>query len=423
MIHNNIETFSYASDTRYQGTKMTTLENATIDIDIRPLLFDANAMRGIGHYIVNHVGTIIKLLPSAKIRLLSVQGVTSELVNKLASASNVTIENIYSARSKADIHFVTDPMSINFCYDDPFSLIPAATSVSVLFFDLTPLVLREMHFEQFTSVQKGLYLQRLESTGRRAQTILAISDSTKSDLLKAINYPDRNIHTIMGGLNYTPSDTQLTLDAVKKKFNISKPFFLAVGGQDPHKSFETSLSAYLQIRQKHDVAFIVAGSLSDPYKCHYKKKLEAVGMRDVIFTDFIKQEELDLLYKDALCLAFPSRYEGFGLPVLEALARGCPVITTRASSLPEVGGDAALYITPGDIKEMAHHMSQLITDGSLRETLSVKGIAQVRKFTWEESARRTVQAWNVQLGNTESTSHPQPVSNTTKVSNAEQLLF
>ena len=117
------------------------------------------------------------------------------------------------------------------------------------------------------------------------------------------------------------------------------------------------------------------------------------GIEDKVkFLDFVTDEELQALYKNALCFILPSLYEGFGLPVLEAMQNGCPVITSNISSLPEAGGDAALYVDPQDVNDIADKIQKVISNQKLRDDMMEKGYKQVKKFSWEKTARETLKA-------------------------------
>ena len=115
-------------------------------------------------------------------------------------------------------------------------------------------------------------------------------------------------------------------------------------------------------------------------------------LENVLFLEFVSDDDLASLYKHALFFILPSLYEGFGLPVLEAMQYGCPVITSNVSSLPEAGGDAALYVNPDDVLDIKAKMETLISDGNLRAKMSEKGYEQVKKFSWEKTAKQTLDA-------------------------------
>jgi len=117
------------------------------------------------------------------------------------------------------------------------------------------------------------------------------------------------------------------------------------------------------------------------------------GVEDrVNFLDFVPDEDLPIFYKNAVCFVLPSLYEGFGLPVLEAMKYGCPVITSNVSSLPEAGGDAALYVDPLDVNDIKKNLELIINNEELRKRLIKKGYEQVKKFSWEKTARETLKA-------------------------------
>jgi glycosyltransferase involved in cell wall biosynthesis len=144
--------------------------------------------------------------------------------------------------------------------------------------------------------------------------------------------------------------------------------------------------------------FAVVGSFSDPYKEAYRKLFETNNIPGVVFTGYLSREEMACLYGAASALVFPSHYEGFGFPVLEAMAHGCPVITTNVSSLPEVAGDAAILVNPDDAGAIANAMVRLVKEPGLREQMIEKGLEQSKKFSWELSARKTIDTWKKMMG-------------------------
>jgi glycosyltransferase involved in cell wall biosynthesis len=379
-----------------------------IDIDLRSIQFGDNAVRGIGHYTLHHIEALLELMPDTQFRLLTIPGLESAFLKKLEQHPNAEVSAIRKVRAKPDLHHICDPMSVMMGYDDPFLHVEREVATSTTFFDLIPLEKRSQHFDLYSPPQKVAYLNRLEDVANRANAILCISRSTATDLLKLHPNAQNRISVIYGGTN-TIGQTKAPLETIKAKWGISKPYFLAVGGQDPHKGFQVSLSAFLRLSETTPVELVVAGSLNDPYKAYYKRHLEGLGRKDVIFTGFAEADELEALYANSLALLFPSEYEGFGLPVLEALARGCPVVTTRCSSLPEVGGDAALYIDVGDHNAMYQHLSTLLREPTLRAELSKRGSVQAQKFTWRSVAQATVEAWGKLLHHGRNAENPSRV--------------
>ena len=177
---------------------------------------------------------------------------------------------------------------------------------------------------------------------------------------------------------------------LKEKYKINKKYILFVGTLQPRKNIVRLIEAFSKIHHQQQLNLVIVGKKG----WMYEEILEApkqYGIENQIkFLEFVPDEDLSLLYKNALCFVLPSLYEGFGLPVLEAMTQGCPVITSNVSSLPEAGGDAALYVNPEDVDEIAAKMQSLVKDEELRKTLIEKGYKQVKKFSWEKAARETL---------------------------------
>src|SRR4030095_10654976 len=148
-----------------------------------------------------------------------------------------------------------------------------------------------------------------------------------------------------------------------------------VGALDPHKNFETVINSLAQIRPQASAQLVVVGE-----KSHYTKQIAdfiaGLKMRDIIFTGFIPRSDLEVLYQEAISLLSLSHYEGFGFPVLEAMAQGCPVITTNVTSIPEVVGDAALMFGPSDVTGISKGMQKLLGSFTIREGFRRQGMAQ-----------------------------------------------
>lgn len=178
---------------------------------------------------------------------------------------------------------------------------------------------------------------------------------------------------------------------IKEKYNISSDFILFVGTIQPRKNLQRLIEAFSKISKKNIILVIVGKK-----GWQYEEILEApqnFGVSDrVKFLDFVPDEDLTALYKEAACFVLPSLYEGFGLPILEAMKYGCPVITSNVSSMPEASGDAALYVNPEDVDDIADKIEKLISDEKLRSDLVERGYKQIKKFSWEKTAKQTLEA-------------------------------
>lgn len=169
------------------------------------------------------------------------------------------------------------------------------------------------------------------------------------------------------------------------------PYLLYLGRQDPYKNLHRLIEAFAKI-SSNDIQLWLAGSPDKRYTPLLQRRVEELGLCDrVKFLDYVPYQQLPTLLNQAIALVFPSLWEGFGLPVLEAMACGTPVITSNLSSLPEVAGDAAILIDPYNVGELATAMQALVEDGELRSRLSILGLERSRQFSWERTGQATVE--------------------------------
>lgn len=232
---------------------------------------------------------------------------------------------------------------------------------------------------------------------RLAGHVLADSMATKVDLLELYGVSADKVSVLLSGVQGRFFDQLgvLVLMTTRNKYSIrDTPYVLSVGTVQPRKNYSRLIQAIAAIRSRGcDVDLVIAGGkgwLED----EIYQSMEASGIKNHIhFTGFVDEADLPGLYQGAVCLAFPSLYEGFGLPVLEAMASRIPVVTSNVSSLPEVAGDAAILINPYDVDEIAEALWTVIHDETLRKSLTDRGLMRARQFTWEKSARQLLQIY------------------------------
>ena len=216
--------------------------------------------------------------------------------------------------------------------------------------------------------------------------VITDSASTKDDLLTYTDIKEERITVIPIAYNrnlYYPDRNE----GVLKKYGIKKPYVLYLGALDPRKGIDVLLEA-LNYLKKPDYQIVLAGPSVPVWNA--RELVEQSRHKDsVVFTGYVSDDEKRALLSQAEIFVFPSFYEGFGLPVLEAMACETPVITTNASSLPEVGGDAVIYMSPGDAEGLADAVEKLLSDSVLRDDLISRGKQQCSLFSWEETARQT----------------------------------
>ncbi|NOQ68309.1 glycosyltransferase, partial [Patescibacteria group bacterium] len=232
------------------------------------------------------------------------------------------------------------------------------------------------------------------SSVKKASKVIAVSKSTKNDIVNHFKIKKDKINVIYEGVDeqfkITPQPP--LSGGLRKKYNITKPFIFYTGVWRDHKNLVGLIKAFEILRNKYKLDYqLVLGGKEDPYYPEVRETWEKLGLENEITrTGFIDQKDLPLFYNAAKVFIIPSFYEGFGLIGLEAFACGTPVISSNTTSLPEVLGNAALYFDPKDPKEMAEKIKLVLTDKKLYNELREKGFKQVEKYSWEKMGRETM---------------------------------
>lgn len=228
---------------------------------------------------------------------------------------------------------------------------------------------------------------------KHADAIIAVSESTKRDAIRLYGVPESKLHVIYEGvdLKFELIRAPQRLSDVRRKYNLPDRFMLHLGTIEPRKNLRLLFEAIKDSTQ-HLVVAGKLGWLTDPI---FAKVKELSLEERVHFTGFIDDVDLPTLISCATLVAMPSKYEGFGLPVLEAMACGVPVISSNTSSLPEVGGDAAFYARPDDIRSWIHLIDQVLNDEELRASMIDRGLKQAKKFRWSNAARQTAEVYRM----------------------------
>jgi len=231
---------------------------------------------------------------------------------------------------------------------------------------------------------------------RAAKRVLAISQATKRDLMKYYGVPAGKIRVVYHGCDpvFRPVRDEKALADVASRYGVSRPYCLHVGTLQPRKNLGVLVEAWRLLRERmgRPPALLLAGKRGWLYESLFEQ-VKRAGLDDLVkFTDYVDREDLPALYSGALALTFPSLYEGFGLPPLEAMSCGTPVICSNATSLPEVVGDAGILLDPTGVEAWADAVQRIAGNADEREQLSQRGLAQAGQFTWERCARET---WDV----------------------------
>ena len=241
-----------------------------------------------------------------------------------------------------------------------------------------------------------IFMKRVAHT---ADLIVTDSEHSKHDIIRHLRVPEEKIRVIY--LGYDPPQKQdhdpQRAQALLRTFGITKPYLLFVGAIEPKKNLERLVEAFQMLRAKYargnELQLVLAGGESWLAAGLHRKVRELQLERQVIFTGFVPDEDLAVLYKKAETFVFPSIYEGFGLPVLEAMSCGTPVVTSNVSSLPEIAGDAGMLVDPYHPKSICEGILRVLEDRSKREEMIRFGDRQAQRFSWRKSAEKTWQVY------------------------------
>jgi glycosyltransferase involved in cell wall biosynthesis len=229
----------------------------------------------------------------------------------------------------------------------------------------------------------------IAATAKRANAVIVPSYSTKQDLTELCNIPNEKIEVIPWGVPFDYFEDEETGDVIRKRYDLDKPYLLYVGTIDRRKDYSSLLHALLQIDR--DIDLVLAGTLIEG-RTDFPELVNRLGLNNrVRVLGYVPQRDLAGLYREAEVFIYPSFYEGFGLPVLESMAYGTPVITYNTTSLPEVVGEAGILLGPPWIPDkLAVAILRVIADTALKDELVKRGTEQVKRFDWAETARLTV---------------------------------
>jgi len=230
---------------------------------------------------------------------------------------------------------------------------------------------------------------------KNADKIIADSYNTKQDIISYFKIPDEKIKVIYLAADkiFQPLD-KVIISKIKQKYNFDFPLILYVGTLEPRKNIPTLIKAFCKLKKEGlPHILLVTGKKDGKYKKIFEMVKRLNLQKDTIFTGYVPEEDLPAIYNAADLFVYPSLYEGFGLPPLEAMACGTPVITSNTSSFPEVVGDAGIMVKPHDVDELAKVMYEVLTNDGLREDMIKKGLKQAKKFSWKKCAKETLEVY------------------------------
>ena len=273
----------------------------------------------------------------------------------------------------------------------PFCPCPVVVSIHDLSFEHLP--------ETFKRRSRTQLRLTVRHSARRATRILSLSEHTRRDIIETYRIDAEKVSAIplAAAEHFGPVNDNRELQRVRHNYGIAGDYILCVGSIQPRKNLARLIRAYALLRGNSSAdklpKLVLVGKCAWLYD-ETLRTLEKAGVKDtVVVTGYVPESDLPALYSGALCFVYPSYFEGFGLPPLEAMKCGAPVIVGDRTSLPEVVGDAALSVDPFDIEAIAAAITRLVNNSTLRHELSVRGQERARMFSWQHTARETLKVY------------------------------
>ena len=251
---------------------------------------------------------------------------------------------------------------------------------------------------KLTTLQKVYAKLVMNRAVNLSDHLITVSEFSKSEIIKYTGCPENKITVIHNGVKQTAE--YLDQEVINLKYSLPEKYILYVGNVKPHKNLSVLLNAYkiLGDNLRNSYKIVIAGK-KEGFITGDDGIAELINtspeLRDnVVFTGYVDEQDIDNVYKGAALFVFPSIYEGFGLPPLEAMLNECPVISSNAASLPEVCGDAAIYFDPMNSIELASKITGILTNTALKQDMVLKGKNRIRRFTWERSIKKHLELFN-----------------------------
>lgn len=249
-------------------------------------------------------------------------------------------------------------------------------------------------FPEHLSLPSRFYWSKwLPSVNRNADRLIVDSECTKKDVVRYMQFDPEKVRVVPLAVDekFTSQKKGREIEEVCSKYSIQQPFLFFLGNVEPRKNLPRLIRAFRRLKSEQRIEhhLVIGGSRSWHYPELAESCKESGVMESIKFIDYVEENDLAPLYRASELFIFPSLYEGFGLPILEAMACGVPVIASNVSSIPEVGGDAVYYVNPYNEEEIARAIHEVLRDRGIREELQRKGFEQARQFSWKRTAEET----------------------------------
>lgn len=274
----------------------------------------------------------------------------------------------------------------------------SSTPYVVTFHDMTFFLFPELH----QRYRRLYFNMMMRGSARGARKIIAVSENTRQDIIRIFDVAPERVVTIHSGIS---SDFRKVTDTgeieyVRSKYGLPSKYVLSVGLIEPRKNLSTLIRAFGRL-DENDTAhsLVVVGDKGWMYEGVFDLAQQLERSKRIIFTGYVPRKDLAAIYSSADLFVYPSLYEGFGLPVLEAMACGTPVITSNLSALPEIAGDSAVLVSPRNEAEITEAILRVLSDRALHAELSSKGLQHSRLFSWDATAQKTIAVYRDAIAN------------------------
>lgn len=379
-----------------------------IYIDGQPLLGNKT---GIGHYTYN----LIHELANKKI---PIEIFTNQMLNK-KRIETINISGLQNVKLRNKIYpykVIRRLMGSNKLYEFPIDVFENKSYKSNSIFHATNFIsmptkyakqvitIHDLAFMKFPEVvEQHIYdymMRWVPYSITKADQIIADSLQTKKDILEYFNVPEDKINVVYlaADKRFHKQDEQ-QIQNIREKYNLSEEYILYIGTLEPKKNLVTLIDVYYLLKGKYSIKekLVIVGAKGWKFNSIFEKVKQLHLENDIIFMGYIADEDLPAIYSGANVFTFPSLYEGFGIPLLEAMQCEVPVVVSNTSCIPEVVDKAAMLVDPYDVEGWAENIYKIISNKILREDLITKGIEQASKFSWEKLANETLAVYEKAL--------------------------
>jgi len=378
-------------------------EDTVVGIDARSMVVQPT---GVGRYVRNLVRAMEGIDPSIGVRLylpgmppggLPGGGARAVFLGPPPGGRALGLDNVFTWNHlRLPMHLLrrrVDLLHSPFYTLPAFCPCPAVVTIHDITFDLHP--------EWFTAKARLAFSGFAAGSARKARHVLTVSERSRQDIITRYRVAPSRVTAVplAPDPEFVPIDDPGRLAAVCHKYDLGEEYVLHVGSITPRRNIGRLLDAFGSVRARAPHLRLALVGRVEPPSGPLQPEIEARGLAgSVRAIGYVDQADLPALYAGAAVLAYPSLYEGFGLPVLEAMACGVPVLTASTSCFPEVAGDAALLVDPMDTEAIAAGLWSLLSEMPVRERLIAKGLARAAAFTWDRTARETLSVYRQALG-------------------------